>query len=149
MRTGYKPFIQALAWIRSQKGRDLTQALGGVMGPGRHKVTIMEVIGNTTYEEVLMKNTDQQVHKERCYGRARGFYFLGKKYKITLDYSKEGEYRIESKQGVYELVHMLSGRAIFRSDRIVHIYDKIRANKYKLRYLRVVWADQIDETKEL
>jgi hypothetical protein len=134
--------------MRSRKGRDLTAALGGVMGPGQHKIVVMEMTNCPAYTDVIMKNSDGQLHKERCFGRAKSFYELGATYKVTLEYSKEGHYKIESKADVYELVHIVSDAAIFRSERIRDIYEQIKNNKYKLRYLRVVWADFISKEKE-
>lgn len=145
-RFGYSPFFEALAWMRKNRGRDVTTAVGGLMGPGIHRAIVQEYRDSADYRDWIFRSSDKLLHKERTWGRGRERYKLGSVYELELVYGGDGSHRIEAAGDQYKLVHSASGDTVFAAASIREVYSKVKELRLKLTYLKIKWSRLI--TKE-
>jgi hypothetical protein len=140
MRQGYRPYMEAAAWMRQNKGRDVSTQIGGVMNAGIHVATVIEKWEGKDFTEFIFRSTDNLLHKERCFGRGRLRYQMGSKYKFELTYGEDGDCRIEAAGGIYRLLHLHSGSHIYEAPTMKDLYIYVKEHAFRLAYLKIKWS---------
>lgn len=142
-RFGYKPFFDSLAWMKKNRGREITTPIGGVMNVGLHKACVVEYKDGGQYVDFVFQSVDRQLHRERTWGSWRNKYKLGTWYELELVLGGDGQARIEAGGGTYKLILLSSGMSIFESDSIRDVYAFVKDENIKLVYLKIKWSREV------
>lgn len=147
-RYGYANYFKALAWMKKNRGRDVSTSIGGVMLAGIHKAVCYEYKQGSGFTDYIFRSSDNLLHRERVWSGGKG-YKLGTAYTFELALGGDGSHRIEAANGEYKLINLSTGSADLSSTAIKDLYQFVKEHKHKLVYLKVKWRREHNDATEI